>query len=152
MTAPSPALTDLAHSYGIATHYTDWRGRPVDVPADAVRDVLAAMDVDVSDPERALADRWEAPWRRMLPPCVVVAQGEQRTVPVHVPHGDPAAVSLALEAGGQRELEQTGRLGRPARGRRGAWSGRPRSRCRPTCRSATTPSPLGPATGPPGPR
>ena len=108
MTAPSPALTELAHSYGIATHYTDWRGRPVDVPADAVSDVLAAMDVDVSDPERALADRWAAPWRRMLPPCVVVAQGEHRTVPVHVPHGDPAAVSLALEAGGERELGQTG--------------------------------------------
>ena len=108
VTAPSPALTELAHSYGIATHYTDWRGRPVDVPADAVSDVLAAMDVDVSDPERALADRWAAPWRRMLPPCVVVAQGEHRTVPVHVPHGDPAAVSLALEAGGERELGQTG--------------------------------------------
>jgi 4-alpha-glucanotransferase len=109
VTAPSPALTELAHSYGIATHYTDWRGRPVDVPADAVGDVLAAMDVDVTDPERALADREAAPWRRTLPPCVVVAQGEHRTVPVHVPHGDPVAVSLALEAGGGRELEQTDR-------------------------------------------
>ncbi|MDX6299090.1 MAG: 4-alpha-glucanotransferase [Nocardioidaceae bacterium] len=106
VTSRSAALSDLARSYDIATHYTDWQGRPVDVPDDTVADVLAAMDVDVADPEAALRRRAEEPWRRMLPACVVVRQGEQRTVAVHVADGDPAEVSLELETGGRQDLRQ----------------------------------------------
>ncbi len=113
MTAPSNALADLAQRYGIATHYTDWQGRAVDVPAASVSQVLAAMDVDVADPAAALADLRDAPWRRLLPPCVVVVQDEPRTVPVHVPHGDPAAVTVQLEGGGTRTLAQTTRWVEP---------------------------------------
>jgi 4-alpha-glucanotransferase len=106
VTSRPSALTDLAHAYDIATHYTDWQGRPVDVPVETVEDVLAAMDVDVTDPEAALQRRAEEPWRRMLPASVVVRQGEQRTVAVHVPDGDPAELTLELETGGRQDLRQ----------------------------------------------
>src|SRR5512133_1920632 len=96
----SPELTELAHAYGIATHYVDWRGRPVDVPAETVHDVLAAMDVDATDPAAALARRQEEPWRRLLPPSVVVHQQETRTFAVHMPHGDPVEVVVDLADGG----------------------------------------------------
>jgi 4-alpha-glucanotransferase len=113
VTSPPAALVELAASYGIATHYTDWRGQPVDVPEESVRDVLSAMDVDVADPAAALALREERPWRRMLPPCLVLQQGEHRVVEMHVPHGDPAEASVELETGGTRALRQTDRWVEP---------------------------------------
>jgi len=104
VTSPSPGLIELAHSYGIATEYHDWQGRRTEVSAEAIGDVLAAMDVDAADPEQALARRHEEPWRRMLPPCVVVVQGEPVRVSVHVPREDAVEVTLDLEAGGRRTL------------------------------------------------
>ncbi|MEP7089018.1 MAG: 4-alpha-glucanotransferase, partial [Nocardioidaceae bacterium] len=115
MTSDPAALDELAHAFGIATHYTDWRGRPVDVPADTVGALLSAMEVDVSDPAAALARHLEAPWRRMLPSCVVVREAEPRTVAVHVPHGDPAELTVELEAGGARSLRQVDRRVDPRR-------------------------------------
>ncbi|MGN6742131.1 MAG: 4-alpha-glucanotransferase [Amnibacterium sp.] len=107
MTVPlSPELADLAHAYGVATSFTDWRGRTVEVSADTVRGVVAALDVDASDPVTALHEHWLAPWRRMLPACVVATGGERRWVWMHVPHGDPAAITVRLETGGERELAQ----------------------------------------------
>ena len=103
MTSPAPAspeLVELARSYGIATSYKDWRGRPVDVPSASVSAVLAAMEVDVTDPAEALARKKDAPWRRMLPACLVVRGDERRSFPVHVTHGDPVEVELELEDGG----------------------------------------------------
>ena len=109
VTSSPAALDDLAASYGIATHYTDWRGRPVDVPEESVRDVLTALGVDAGDPAAALARTQQEPWRRMLPPCLVVTGGEVGVVEVHVPHGEPAELTLALETGGHRVLRQTDR-------------------------------------------
>jgi 4-alpha-glucanotransferase len=106
VTSPSPALIELAHSYGIVTEYDDWRGQRTEVSAEAIGDVLAAMDVDAADPASALGRRREEPWRRMLPPCLVVTQGVPAAIPVHVPHGDPVTVSVTLEAGGRRDLQQ----------------------------------------------
>jgi 4-alpha-glucanotransferase len=56
----------------------------------------------------------DTPWRRALPPVVVVRRGEIAEVPVHVDHGDPVQAWLELErsdgAAGDvpviRELEQ----------------------------------------------
>ena len=106
MTSPSAALVELAHSYGIATDYTDWRGRPVAVPAETVSEVLAAMDVDVSDPVAALEVRKQQPWRRLLPACVVVRQSDARTLALHVPDGQSAELRLELETGCERDLHQ----------------------------------------------
>ena len=103
VTAIPPDLLELAHAYSVATEFYDWRGRRVEVPDTTVRAVLGAMDVDVSDPARALVERTDAQWLRMLPPCVVVEQGAERTFPVHVTDGDPVELSVDLEAGGRRD-------------------------------------------------
>ena len=108
-------LLELAHAYGVATEFHDWRGRRVDVPEETVSTVLAAMDVDVSDPARALAARQDARWARMLPPSVVVVSGEERSFAVHVTDGDPVEVSVDLEAGGRRDLGQVDRWVPPRR-------------------------------------
>ncbi len=107
MTAASPALAQLAHSYGVATDFTDWRGRRVDVPEASVAAVLTAMGVDVSDPGAALERREEEPWRRALPACLVLVEGSPQRFRVHVPHGDPVVVDLDLEDGSRRRLVQT---------------------------------------------
>ena len=103
MTSPSPALVELAHAYGVATDYHDWKGRHVRVAAGAARDVLAALGVDTSDPEAALRRRRDEPWQRMLPACVVAAQGDGRHVRVHVDDGAPVEVWLDLEGGDRRD-------------------------------------------------
>ncbi|RJK97121.1 4-alpha-glucanotransferase [Vallicoccus soli] len=108
MTADS-ALDELASSYGVATGFVDWQGRPTDVPEETVRAVLAALGVDASTPEavrRAAAERADAPWRRLAPVCTVTRQGRAPWVRAHVPHGDPVRVHVELEEGGRRELRQ----------------------------------------------
>jgi 4-alpha-glucanotransferase len=99
----SEDLLELAHAYGVATEFHDWRGRRVDVPAPTVEAVLSAMGVDVAQPGLALAAREDERWRRTLPPCVVATQGMERTFWVHVDDGAPAHVTIDLEAGGHRD-------------------------------------------------
>ena len=99
----SDDLLELAHAYGVATEFHDWRGRRVDVPAPTVEAVLTAMEVDVAQPRAALTARDDERWRRMLPPCVVATQGQERTFPVHVDDGAPVQVWVDLEAGGRRD-------------------------------------------------
>jgi 4-alpha-glucanotransferase len=101
--ATSSDLRSLAAAYRVATHYDDWRGRPVDVPDSTVEAVLGAMGVDVSDPAAALQAVEDDRWRRMLPPCVVTTRGEERTFWVHVPDGEPVEVTIDLETGGHHE-------------------------------------------------
>lgn len=110
VTALSNELLALAQAHGVATDYWDWRGNHVQVPAETVVAVLAAMDVDASTPEStraATAAETEDRWRRMLPPSVVTTQTESETFWVHLPHGSPVEVWLELETGSVRGgLEQ----------------------------------------------
>lgn len=105
-TAPAPELAALAAAHGVATEFQDWKDRPTTVAAETLTAVLTALGVDVSDPEAALAEHRIAAWRRMLPACVVVTEGDPRELFVHVPAGDPVTVALELETGGTRELVQ----------------------------------------------
>ncbi len=103
------SLAELAHAYGVATEFGDWRGGGATPSSEAVIAVLAAMGVEATEPDavrKSLDDARLASWRRMLPPCVVVRAGRSSRVWTHVPHGDPAAVVLELEDGGRRELTQ----------------------------------------------
>ena len=71
MPAVQDDLAELATAYGVATSYRDAAERTVEVDADVVVDVLAALDVDASSPEAvraALAARRE---RGGLPPTIV---------------------------------------------------------------------------------
>ncbi|GAB4070363.1 4-alpha-glucanotransferase [Angustibacter speluncae] len=105
----TPRLDELAARYGVATEYWDWQGAHVLVPESTVVAVLGALGVDASSAEqveRALADADEEPWRRTLPPVVVVRSGETAVVPVHVTDGDPADLEIVLEDGTHRETGQ----------------------------------------------
>ena len=85
--AATPDLVELAEAYGITTEYEDWKKARVSVAADTLVAVLAALDVDASTPDAvrsALQTRRDAPWRRVVPPCVVVREGDDVEFPVHV--------------------------------------------------------------------
>jgi len=109
VTYPSAPLVQLAHAHGVMTEYVDFRGSPVQVSAETIEAVLAAMDVDVDDPTHALAEQELRHWRRMVPPCLVVVQGEESTCWVHVVDGDPAQLEVELEDGTWRRCDQLDR-------------------------------------------
>ena len=105
----SAELRALAEAYGIATEFWDWQGRHSAVPRDTVAAVLAALDVDVSTDDAvraALRDVEDRPWRRTLPPVVVVRTGRPAEVPVHVPHGEAVELVAELEDGRTVALQQ----------------------------------------------
>jgi 4-alpha-glucanotransferase len=100
---PTPELTELAEAYGVATNFWDWRGNHVTVARATVVAVLTALDVAVDTPEsvrQSLEDVRDAAWRRTLPACTVVRQGERREIAVHVPDGERLTVRVFLEDGG----------------------------------------------------
>lgn len=105
-------LLRLAAAYQVEPDYRGHDGLQHRASADTVRKVLAALGVDASTPERvqvALAHVENMPWRRVLPPVVVVRQGRHAHVPVHVTHGDPVRVWVEIDpeaGGGRREVPQ----------------------------------------------
>lgn len=102
-------LRALARAHGVATEYWDIDGTRQHVSAATIRAVLAALEVPAETPEQilqSLTDADLAPWRRMLPPSVVIAQGVIAKVPVHVADGADATLVVELEQGGEVELTQ----------------------------------------------
>lgn len=94
-------LVALAAAHGVATRYTDWAGRTVEVARAAVAAALASLDVDASTPsavDRALTEVQDAPWRRLLPPVVVV-RGSAGLVDLHLDEGTVASVVITFEDG-----------------------------------------------------
>ncbi|WP_375388830.1 4-alpha-glucanotransferase [uncultured Amnibacterium sp.] len=106
MTLPDQPLVDLAHANGVSTSFTDWRGATQTVSAETLTAVLAALGLDATDPAAALQATWDAPWRHTLPPCTTAVAGVERLVWMHVPDGAPARLTVELELGGRRELQQ----------------------------------------------
>ncbi|WP_084076969.1 4-alpha-glucanotransferase [Demequina sp. NBRC 110057] len=107
--APSEALAALARACGVALTYTGWDGSPRSSSTAAVRAALAAMGVAAEDDERcrgSLAALEDLPWARVVPPVTVLRAGHSRQLPLHVPHGEPAAATLLLEDGSTRGLRQ----------------------------------------------
>jgi 4-alpha-glucanotransferase len=113
----SAALAQLAAAHGVATEFWDWRGQHTRVPTSTVTAVLAALGVAAGTEEEAHAALQaceDAPWRLMVPPCVVTRAGTARQVFVHVPHGASVRVSVQPEDGGpRRELAQVDRYVHP---------------------------------------
>ncbi|MCH0541190.1 4-alpha-glucanotransferase [Streptomyces sp. MUM 203J] len=73
-------LARLAALHGVATAYSPSPGVTVPVPDGTVAAVLGALDVDASTPEAvraSLAATEEVRARRLLPPTVVVWQGDE---------------------------------------------------------------------------
>ena len=105
----SPALTELARAFGVATEYWDWQGNHVIVGARTISAVLHSLGVDTSDDgavARSLAGVADRGWGRTLPPIVVCRQGSTRWVPVHLPDGQNVQVWTTLEDGTRLELPQ----------------------------------------------
>lgn len=99
-----PALQALAKAYGVGVDFWGFYGDLHPVSATTLTRILGALGVDASTQarvDRAMAEREEAPWRRMLPPTVVMRAGEPTAVPVHVLDGDPVSVHVLDEDGGQ---------------------------------------------------
>ncbi|MCU1516475.1 MAG: 4-alpha-glucanotransferase [Pseudarthrobacter sp.] len=95
-------LQRLADAHGVGTSFHGWDGLPHSVAPETLIKVLAALGVAAHSNdliEAALAEAELAPWRRMLPPAVVVQHGESAQVPVHVPDGATARLYVELEAG-----------------------------------------------------
>jgi 4-alpha-glucanotransferase len=89
----------------VATEYWNWQGEHVIVSSEVVADVLAALGVDASTPEKAalaLAEHQQARWRRTLPATVVMREGWTPWFAVHLPHGSSAEVWVDLEDGSHR--------------------------------------------------
>ncbi|WP_234986680.1 4-alpha-glucanotransferase [Demequina sp. NBRC 110055] len=107
--APSEALAALARACGVSLTYTGWDGNPRASSTASVRAALAAMGVAAGDDAACEASRAaleDLPWARLVPPVTVVRVGQHRDLPVHVTHGEPAAVTLTLEDGSARDLGQ----------------------------------------------
>lgn len=86
----------------MSTRYRGWDGQHHDVGDHTLRRALAAMDVPAGTPEQiaeSLAHQDDLPWRHMVPPTMVVMMGQERHIPVHVPHGDPVEVWITTEQG-----------------------------------------------------
>ncbi|HEY2196531.1 MAG TPA: 4-alpha-glucanotransferase [Mycobacterium sp.] len=102
MSRLAPSLVELAARFGIATDYDDWSGRRVGVPESTLVAVLAALGVPAADEAERNAARIvheRAHWSRALPPTILSQAGTQTTFWVHVTHGQPAEVWMALEDG-----------------------------------------------------
>ena len=97
MTTAADPLLELAKTLGVATSFEDWRKRTVEVPRDAIREVLTAMGADPADGRPAAA--------AVLPPCVVVREGESRVLVVGAPSGRVAGPTIRLEDGGSRTVQ-----------------------------------------------
>ncbi len=107
------ALKDLARRAGIAVEWQDYAGRSRDVAPDALRRILAALDLpadtrgDLAASRRALAKRSTL---TDLPPMATATAG--RPTRLDLGAADPLPAKLSLENGESRDLTLM-----PARGR-----------------------------------
>ncbi|MCL1907145.1 MAG: 4-alpha-glucanotransferase [Propionibacteriaceae bacterium] len=104
-----PRLAHLAQGHGVSTSYVDYRGETQVVSPETIHACLAGLGVDVSGEDwvdRALKDLEDKPWKQPVPPYIVVQQGEEKTINVHVDSGRPAQVWLTEEDGATRVLDQ----------------------------------------------
>lgn len=95
-------LDRLADAVGLLSDYEDAWGNRREVPEETKRRLLAAMGFPVTDPAtlaEALRDVEEAPWRRLLPPFLILRDGTAvRPVPLALPRAqDDALLRWRLE-------------------------------------------------------
>ncbi|MES9097100.1 4-alpha-glucanotransferase [Cutibacterium acnes] len=109
MSLTDPHLTTLADHFGIARDYYDWKGQHTEVGEATVIAVLDGLGIDASTPERAERACHEVTnrkWRRVLPGIVVLREGQEGRVDVHVNAGEWVEVHVVCEDGQRRECWQ----------------------------------------------
>ncbi|GAA4050520.1 4-alpha-glucanotransferase [Arthrobacter methylotrophus] len=95
-------LHRLADVHGVGTSFHGWDGLQHDVSPATLIQILGSLGVTADSNEHieaALVEAEVAPWRRMLPPAVVVQEGTTAHVHVHVRDGLPARLTISLEDG-----------------------------------------------------
>ena len=95
-------LRRLAQAQGLSTEYYDWDDQIHQASEKTLVACLRAHGFDTTAPdwiEQGLKEVEERPWRRVLPPCMVVERGERAVVDVHVTPGARVDLSLAGEDG-----------------------------------------------------
>ncbi|QAY62193.1 4-alpha-glucanotransferase [Xylanimonas allomyrinae] len=105
-------LIELAHAHGVRTEFYGFDGAVQQVRASTLVAVLEALGVPATSSRQvqlSLALTRDDEWRQVLPPTVVVRQGVDTTVPVHVTDG--AGVDVWAEIDGAE-------AGASSRGRR----------------------------------
>ena len=112
VTAVDSGLVELATRFGVATTYTDWTGRPVEVGEHTLVAVLGALGVEAGTPEQqqnALDAQNRSYWAKSMPSTIVGQAGKDTPFWVHVTHGEAAHVWVRLEDGtvrtGARQLD-----------------------------------------------
>ena len=106
---PDALLRELAAAHGVDTSYWGWDGVERAVAPGTLRDVLAALGVPaggLQEQQRSLGESRLAPWRRILPPVLVLREGQEIHVDVHVPHGSGVRVWIDAEDGSRHEATQ----------------------------------------------
>lgn len=125
MALKDPQLAELAEHFGIASEFWDWKGRHTQISEQTIIEVLKSLEIDASTPEArqlAVEELQLRPWRRRLPACVVLEQGQPGWVNVHVASGADAALSIRLESGESRDAWQVSNDA-PDREVDGVWTG-----------------------------
>ena len=141
MTEPAASLVQLAHRYGVATHYVDWTGDNRVVPESTLLSVLTpsgCMPSTEEDRAAALLAHERAHWEHTLAPTVVVRADRPSSFWVHVTHGDPVDVWIRFEDGTAHGACGSWRTTDRPTTSTGAWSVRRRSNCPRAFRSAIT--------------
>ncbi|ROS77057.1 4-alpha-glucanotransferase [Cellulomonas sp. PhB143] len=109
---PDPLLR-LAQAHGVSTEFSGFDGGVQRVSAASLVAALAALGVRADTPaqiELELEHAESEPWTRMLPGSVVLVEGDQRELGVHVDDGAAVEVWVELESsGGRRDLGQVDR-------------------------------------------
>ena len=107
-----PSLVELAHRFGVATGFNDWTGTFRSTPETTLVAVLAALGVTAdseADRAAALSAHDQQYWQRTVAPTIVTRDDRASSFWVHVTHGQPVEVWIALEDGtvrtGLRQLE-----------------------------------------------
>lgn len=95
-------LRVLADRCGVATSYEGWDKQRREVTDESLQHILGALGVGCESSsaiEQSLIALDESDWRRTLPPVLVMVDGVESQVPVHVPHGTAVRVHVVTEVG-----------------------------------------------------
>ncbi|WP_159619718.1 4-alpha-glucanotransferase [Arthrobacter zhaoguopingii] len=100
---PSPTpLQRLAEAHRVGATFQGWDGSLQQVQPETLVAVLAALGVAADTPgavDASLAEAEDAPWRRLLPPVVVVRASAVEPVPLSIPAGADVEVWVDAEDG-----------------------------------------------------
>jgi 4-alpha-glucanotransferase len=104
------SLGRMAELAGVESDYWDIWGNHHHIGDDARRSILAALGYPAGDEAaiaRGIQELEQAPWRRWLPPVLIVYEGEPIEIPLSLPADRvdwPLTVNVENETGGQIEI------------------------------------------------